>query len=373
MTGLAAIVLAGGTSRRLGGVDKLSLTDQAGQTTLRRVVLASRPARPIVVVAPADRPALAAIVNDPGVTLACEDPPGGGPARGLAAGLARLAQDQPCPGLVLVLAGDLVNPAAAIAALLARAGELAEPDASDPGSIATTAEGQDTARRNVDPPGPTGVGPTWTDPTRTNPTSDGLIATVAGRRQWLLGLFRTPALIDALTLPAWRDGQSGEAVGACLGRLTLTEVALPAAAAADLDTWDEATRAGFTPVATVPPLAADDVTASPRPPVVTRRGDHVTLNTAPQTPKGNLMDEFEVIDRWWATLGDQLDLEAVATPDWQDLLDTVRVTAHGVIHAAGPVSAFAAGVAAAQAGGSATASANALAAIRALVPSAGAS
>ncbi|MDR1766872.1 MAG: DUF6457 domain-containing protein [Propionibacteriaceae bacterium] len=79
------------------------------------------------------------------------------------------------------------------------------------------------------------------------------------------------------------------------------------------------------------------------------------------------MDEFAVLERWLAALRDRLDLDGLADPDWQDLLDTVRLTAHGVIHAAGPVAAFAVGYAAAKGGGAASASASALDAVRGAV------
>jgi len=76
------------------------------------------------------------------------------------------------------------------------------------------------------------------------------------------------------------------------------------------------------------------------------------------------MDEFERVEAWLTTLRDHLDLEGLASPDWPDLLATVRATAHGVIHAAGPITAFAVGYAAARADGSAEATAAALATVR---------
>ncbi len=75
-------------------------------------------------------------------------------------------------------------------------------------------------------------------------------------------------------------------------------------------------------------------------------------------------DEFTKVSQWLATLRANLDLEGLEDPDFQDMLDTVRDAAHSVLHAAGPVAAFAAGYAVARAGGSADDSARVLAAIR---------
>lgn len=89
-----AVVLAGGTARRLGGTDKLAL-DVGGRPLLDRVLAAVADAGRVVVVGPTRA------VAGP-VTWAREEPPGGGPVAGLAAGL-RLAT---APA-VAVLAGDL--------------------------------------------------------------------------------------------------------------------------------------------------------------------------------------------------------------------------------------------------------------------------
>jgi molybdopterin-guanine dinucleotide biosynthesis protein A len=100
MADFDAVILAGGGGRRLGGVDKASLV-VAGVRLLDRVLLATAAARHTVVVG-ADRPA----IRD--VRWICEDPPGGGPLAGLAAGLAELvAQGDKEQLPVIVLATDL--------------------------------------------------------------------------------------------------------------------------------------------------------------------------------------------------------------------------------------------------------------------------
>ncbi|QQQ73773.1 molybdenum cofactor guanylyltransferase [Saccharothrix sp. 6-C] len=93
MTSWTAVVLAGGRGSRLGGVDKASVVVD-GRTLLDHVLHAVAPAARIVVVGPRKD-------DVPGVTWAREDPPGGGPVAGLAAGLAHVETD-----LVVVLAVD---------------------------------------------------------------------------------------------------------------------------------------------------------------------------------------------------------------------------------------------------------------------------
>jgi molybdopterin-guanine dinucleotide biosynthesis protein A len=102
MAGFDAVILAGGTGRRLGGVDKAGLL-VAGMPMLDRVLLATAAARHTVV------------VGEPRLTVrevrwTREDPPSGGPLAGLAAGLADLlmvAQSDKAPLPVVVLATDL--------------------------------------------------------------------------------------------------------------------------------------------------------------------------------------------------------------------------------------------------------------------------
>jgi molybdopterin-guanine dinucleotide biosynthesis protein A len=82
MTDWGAIVLAGGAGRRLGGVDKAGVV-LGGRTLLDRALAAVAGAAHVVVVGP-ERAA-------DGVVWTREDPPGGGPVAGLAAGLAAVA------------------------------------------------------------------------------------------------------------------------------------------------------------------------------------------------------------------------------------------------------------------------------------------
>jgi molybdopterin-guanine dinucleotide biosynthesis protein A len=92
--GFDAIVLAGGSARRLGGADKAELRI-GGVRLLDRVLDAVAEAERIVAVGPTR-------VTARPVTWTRESPPGGGPVAALAAGLAETASE-----VVVVLAVDL--------------------------------------------------------------------------------------------------------------------------------------------------------------------------------------------------------------------------------------------------------------------------
>ena len=106
--GCAAVVLAGGASRRMGGDKLIELFP--GPSTVLDAVLAGLPDDlPVVVVGPS-RPTARPVLTT------SEDPPGGGPAAGIAAGVAAL-RGTPTP-LVVVLAGDAPFAPAAVPGLL---------------------------------------------------------------------------------------------------------------------------------------------------------------------------------------------------------------------------------------------------------------
>jgi molybdenum cofactor guanylyltransferase len=153
--GMAAVVLAGGFARRLGGVDKPLLTVE-GTALLVRVLAAVPDARPVIVVGP---PALRPVL--PGdVGLVREDPPGAGPVAAVRAGIALVP---PAVATVAVLAGDLPFVTASVLSRLRDA-----------------VAGSDMA----------------------------LLTDADGRRQFLLGVWRTHALRTALSQtrsPAMRD------------------------------------------------------------------------------------------------------------------------------------------------------------------------
>ncbi len=108
----AAIVVAGGAGTRLSGVSKPELVI-AGRTLLERTLDACEGASSVVIVGGEH-------LRRDDALWACEDPPGSGPAAGLAAGLNALdAEGDPSP-LVLVLGTDTPRASAAAAILLAR-------------------------------------------------------------------------------------------------------------------------------------------------------------------------------------------------------------------------------------------------------------
>jgi molybdenum cofactor guanylyltransferase len=109
---VAAVVLAGGAARRMGGVDKPGVV-VGGVPLLDRVLAALPPDADVVVVGP-ERPAARP------VRWAREEPPGGGPVAALAAGLAQVTAER-----VLLLAADLpFLTADAVARLLDAVGEV---------------------------------------------------------------------------------------------------------------------------------------------------------------------------------------------------------------------------------------------------------
>ncbi|MGI8778296.1 MAG: molybdenum cofactor guanylyltransferase [Acidimicrobiales bacterium] len=96
-SGRAAVVVAGGSARRMGGVDKLGL-EVGGLPMLDRVLGSARALCDEVVVVGPVRPTAV-----DGATFTSEAVPGGGPVPAVAAGLAVVDAD----ATVAVLAGDL--------------------------------------------------------------------------------------------------------------------------------------------------------------------------------------------------------------------------------------------------------------------------
>jgi molybdopterin-guanine dinucleotide biosynthesis protein A len=106
----AAVILTGGRAARLGGIDKASLETADGLSLLDHALEAVAGAVEVVVVGP-EQP------TRRGVRFTREDPAGGGPLAGLAAGVAALASD---PDHMIVLAVDMPHVTAdTVARLLA--------------------------------------------------------------------------------------------------------------------------------------------------------------------------------------------------------------------------------------------------------------
>jgi len=220
-----AIVLAGGTARRLGGASKPDLI--VGEDTLLDLTLAActvAQAAPIVVVGPDS------LARD-GIHVTCEDPPHGGPAAGIAAGLDALARvGAGGPGgfgpddYVLCLACDMPNAADAVPALVEA---LTSRQGGDGGSTS------DDGTRSGDGAGSLGG------------ESDGAwVIDGMDRSQPLLAMYRTLSLVNAArALP--------QLTGASMKELTreLEMVAVLGLhhASDDVDTWQDADRWGARP------------------------------------------------------------------------------------------------------------------------------
>ncbi|MDQ0576413.1 molybdopterin-guanine dinucleotide biosynthesis protein A [Agromyces albus] len=188
----AAIVLAGGRGSRLGGRSKAELEFE-GRRLLDRALDAMAGASAIVVVG-------AAGLDDDrfqaGVRAVSELPRWGGPAAALAAGLAALPET---PERVVVLAVDLPRADEAIGPLLAAA-----------------------------------TGP------------DGCVAVDAdGVRQPLLAVYRAAALRAAVDAAYARGGLENLSLRRVLAGLDLADVALQPGLTDDVDTPDDAARAGI--------------------------------------------------------------------------------------------------------------------------------
>ncbi|HEY2877162.1 molybdenum cofactor guanylyltransferase [Nocardioides sp.] len=123
----AAVILTGGTAARLGGIDKGSL-EHAGRSLLMRALDAVAGASEIIVVGPEAGPEVGSEVGMAGpVRFAREDPPGGGPLAGTAAGVAALTLSH---DLVVVLAVDMPHVTAGTIARILAAAEDEDVDAA---------------------------------------------------------------------------------------------------------------------------------------------------------------------------------------------------------------------------------------------------
>jgi molybdopterin-guanine dinucleotide biosynthesis protein A len=179
-----AVVLAGGRGSRLGGVSKPEVV-VGGRALLDHALAAVRDAAQVVVVGPSS-------VARPGIRTVLEDPPGGGPVAGLAAGLAALSSPS---DLVVVLACDVPRAGAVLPAL----------------RRAAAADGVDGAR----------------------------LVSADGRPQHLVAVYRTSALAAALARMATTSGASMRAL---LAGLNLTDVPDTDDSGADADTWPDVER-----------------------------------------------------------------------------------------------------------------------------------
>jgi molybdopterin-guanine dinucleotide biosynthesis protein A len=204
-----ALILAGGHSSRLGSVAKARLKYR-NQTLLERTVAAVAGLRFTVVVGDTTEQVLPVQV-----LVTREDPPFGGPAAGIGAGLASLAAADPIASdYTIVLACDMPNIEAAVPLFLA---DLAD---------------------NDDPNG--------NDPIGNSTVGDGLIAVDSRHHlQPLAAAYRTRALLDAVALQQRAGSLSGLSVFQLIRELSLREITVPDTATSDVDTWADADAWGI--------------------------------------------------------------------------------------------------------------------------------
>jgi molybdopterin-guanine dinucleotide biosynthesis protein A len=277
-----AIVLTGGRSSRLGGEAKAALTVE-GRSLLARALDASAGARLTVVVGEATAvPA--------GVLVTREEPPFGGPAAAIAAGMLALAPDS---DFTLVLACDMPHSATAVRELLSGAAALAGTD----GVVAVDRD---------------------------------------GHRQPLLGLYRTGPLAAAVR--GLGAGVRNGSVRALLASLALVELPVPPGSTTDIDTWADAAGFGIAPPAATPPPHP------PPPPPPPTKGQPMT-----ERDDGARM---AALAEWSTRLAAELGLTGLEV-DVDAVLTLAGTAAHSVMRPAAPLTTYivgyAAGLAAAQA------------------------
>ncbi|MGC5384037.1 molybdenum cofactor guanylyltransferase [Micromonospora chalcea] len=198
MTGYAAVVLAGGAARRMGGVDKPA-RPVGGRPMLHRVLAAVADADQRIVVGPSGP-------VPGGVRTTREEPPGGGPVAAIAAGLALL---DPGTTTVALLAADLPLLTAAAVTELRRA--LDTPAAERERDLAAEREHDRAAEREREPAADRELDRA-TERASTLPPRGPTVALACyvdgdGRRQQLCAVWRLPALRAALDrLAATRGG-----------------------------------------------------------------------------------------------------------------------------------------------------------------------
>jgi molybdopterin-guanine dinucleotide biosynthesis protein A len=191
---LDAVILMGGRASRLDGAAKGDLRLE-GRTLLERVVAAADRARDRVVVGEVGESVLS-----PEVRIVREQPPFGGPAAAVAAGVSELADDADA---VLILAGD--QPFVADAVPLLLAGLPAAEDGD--GARAVDAE---------------------------------------GRPQHLTCLVRRAALATAIDAVGAGGSLEGVSMRRLLETLRMVDVPVPERATMDVDTWADARAVGAT-------------------------------------------------------------------------------------------------------------------------------
>lgn len=214
----AAVVVAGGASRRLNHVPKASLSD--GTSTLLDCALeAVAAASPRVVVGPESLPL------PPEVLRTREDPPFSGPAAAIHAGLECIAaacerSQTPVPNWCLILGVDTPRIAPAVQQLIAAA-QSAERAAGFSSADSEATAGSESSEGSE--------------------SSAGFWGVAEGIYQPLVGIYRFEAIRSVFS-----TGTTDASVRSFLRRLNPVAVQMSAANTADVDTWEQAQALGYT-------------------------------------------------------------------------------------------------------------------------------
>ena len=214
----AAVVVAGGASRRLNHVPKASLSD--GTSTLLDCALeAVAAASPRVVVGPESLPL------PPEVLRTREDPPFSGPAAAIHAGLECIAaacerSQTPVPNWCLILGVDTPRIAPAVQQLIAAAQSAERAAGFSPADSEATA-GSESSEGSE--------------------SSAGFWGVAEGIYQPLVGIYRFEAIRSVFS-----TGTTDASVRSFLRRLNPVAVQMSAADTADVDTWEQAQTLGYT-------------------------------------------------------------------------------------------------------------------------------
>ena len=219
----AAVVVAGGASRRLNHVPKASLSD--GTSTLLDCALeAVAAASPRVVVGPESLPL------PPEVLRTREDPPFSGPAAAIHAGLECIAaacerSQAPMPDWCLILGVDTPRIAPAVQQLIAAARGVEQTCAERAADFSPT-----------DSEAPAGF-----EASEGSESSAGFWGVAEGIYQPLVGIYRFEAIRSVFS-----TGTTDASVRSFLRRLNPAAVQMSAADTADVDTWEQAQALGYT-------------------------------------------------------------------------------------------------------------------------------
>lgn len=225
----AAVVVAGGASRRLNHVPKASLSD--GTSTLLDCALeAVTAASPRVVVGPESLPL------PPEVLRTREDPPFSGPAAAIHAGLECIAaacerSQTPVPNWCLILGVDTPRIAPAVQQLIAAARGFEQTCAERAADFSPTGSEAPTDSESSE----------GSEASAGSESSAGFWGVSEGIYQPLVGIYRFEAIRSVFS-----TGTTDASVRSFLRRLNPVAVQMSAANTADVDTWEQAQALGYT-------------------------------------------------------------------------------------------------------------------------------